>query len=147
MIRRAKRADIAQINQLLQCYGLASIDHTYINHRDIALVAEADKRIVGFLWAGLMRQNKTAYLDYFTVSRDHAKGKVGQALALECLALFSKMGVEKAFGVIQHDEFHDKSAFNALRMGMFAQPKPYTYVYGYVPHSYKELGLGEINGR
>jgi predicted N-acetyltransferase YhbS len=90
-----------------------------------------------------MRQNKTAYLDYFTVSRSHTKQGLGHELAKETLELFHTMGVERAFGVIQRDEFHDKSAFNALKMGMYAQEQPYTYVYGFIPHSLKELGLGD----
>lgn len=143
MIRRAKRSDVDGINQLLASYGLQLIDQSYVNHRDVCLVAEIDGQIVGFLWAGLMRQNKTAYLDYFTVSREHAKKGVGNALALACLSKFHKMGVERAFGVIQRDEFHDKSAVNALKMGMYSQEKPFTYVYGYVAHSARELGLGE----
>jgi N-acetylglutamate synthase-like GNAT family acetyltransferase len=143
MIRRAKRADITKINSLLQSYGLATIDQSYINHRDLCLVAEEGSEIVGFVWAGLMRQNKTAYLDYFTVSREQSKKGVGAALAKEMLLLFKKVGVERAFGVIQQDEFHDKSAFNALRMGMYAMERPFTYVYGSVPHSTRELALGE----
>lgn len=142
-IRRAKRADIDQINQLLGSYGLQTIDQSFVNHRDIALVAESEGQIVGFVWAGLMRQNKSAYLDYFTVSREHARQGVGHALARETLNRFKRMGVERAFGVIERDEFHDKSALNALKMGMYAQERPYTYVYGYVSHSCRELGLGE----
>jgi N-acetylglutamate synthase-like GNAT family acetyltransferase len=142
MIRRAKRTDLAKINSLLNTYGLQTIDLTYINHRDVCLVAEVDGNIVGFVWAGLMRQNKAAYLDYFTVSKDHAKQGIGQALAAATLKHFARIGVERAFGVIERDEFHDRSAVNALKMGMFAQERPYTYVYGFVNHSAKELGLG-----
>jgi N-acetylglutamate synthase-like GNAT family acetyltransferase len=143
MIRRAKRADLAQINQLLNTYGLSTIDRSFVNHRDVALVAEIDGKVVGFVWAGLMRQNKTAYIDYFTVSKELSKQGVGHTLARETLTLFNKLGVERAFGVIERDEFHDKSAFNALKMGMYAQERPYTYVYGFIPHSCKELRIGE----
>lgn len=142
-IRRAKRSDIDRINTLLNAYGLQTIDKSYVNHRDIAIIAESKEQCVGFLWAGLMRQNKSAYIDYFTVSKEFTNQGVGKALAFETLKLFRRMGVERAFGVIEQDQYHDKSAFNALRMGMFAQQKPYTYVYGFVPHSSKELGLGE----
>jgi N-acetylglutamate synthase-like GNAT family acetyltransferase len=90
-----------------------------------------------------MRQNKSAYVDYFTVARTHAKSGIGHALAKEALLRMRRLGVERAFGIIEQDEFHDKSAFNALKMGMYAQERPYTYVYGFVPHSCRELGLGE----
>lgn len=143
MIRRAKRADIGRINKLLHSYNVPAIDSSHVNHRDVALVSESEDNINGFLWAGLMRQNKTAYLAYFTVSPEMSKQGVGAALAKECLQLFDKMGVQQAFGIIERDEFHDKSAFNALRMGMRAKEQPCTYVYGIVPSSIKELGLGD----
>lgn len=140
-IRRAKRADLANINTLLSTYGLQTIDNSYINHRDICLVAEAEGEIVGLVWAGLMRSNKYAYVDYFTVRADLAHKGVGNALARECLAKMHKLGVERAFGMIKQDKWHDKSAFNALKMGMYSDEAPFTYVYGSVEHSAREAGV------
>lgn len=141
IIRRAKRVDIEDINSLLRTYGLATVDTSYINHRDVCLVAEHEGEIVGMVWAGLMRGNKSAYVDYFTVKPDLAHKGVGHALARECLARMRKLGVERAFGIIKHDGFHNKSAMNALKMGMYSDEAPYTYVYGFTEHSAKELGV------
>lgn len=80
-IRRAKRKDIPKTSHL---------DASHINHRDICLVAECDGRIIGSVFAGLMRQNKQAYLE--------VHGEARQELITEALLKMKKLGVESICG-------------------------------------------------
>jgi N-acetylglutamate synthase-like GNAT family acetyltransferase len=129
-IRRAKKSDLSAIKDLMALYGnKMSVEGHHINHRDVSLVAVTDEgQIIGFVWAGLMAQNKVAYLDKFTIHPEYAKKGVGQKLALKALEIGKKLGVQDVFGIIKRDAYHDKSAINALKMAFSADREPYTFV-------------------
>lgn len=138
-VRRAKRYEINKINELLNIYGFKTIDASYINPRDVALIAVDGPKVVGFIWLGLMRQNKSAYVDCFMVHPDYAHKKVGQQLCMKSLELSNKIGVESVFGIIAHSKYHDKSAYNALRMAMGSDGQVYTQVKAQISHVLHEL--------
>jgi N-acetylglutamate synthase-like GNAT family acetyltransferase len=129
-VRRAKKTDLGGIQELMALYGhKMTVEGHHINHRDVSLVAVTDDgQIVGFVWAGLMAQNKVAYLDKFVVHPEHAGKKVGHALALKAFEIGKKLGVQDVFGIIKRDAYHDKSAINALKMAFSADREPYTFV-------------------
>ncbi len=141
MVRRARTPDLPGINQLLRSYELAPMDASYINGRDIFLFAPSGVEIQGVLWCGLMRKNRSAYVEYFTVSADKAHAGVGKMLAESMARELRKHGVQRVFGIIERDAFHDRSAFNALRMGMKAKATAHTYVFSDVADIFKETGL------
>lgn len=138
-IRRAKRRDLEGINALLNGYAFHTLDRSYINHRDISIVAEDNKRIVGFLWVGLMRQNKQGYIDHFVVDPVYTHKKVGKQLAVEALAVSLKLGVEEVFGIIAKGKHFDKSGFNALRMAIGSDGHEYVRVRAQLKHVVSEL--------
>lgn len=139
VVRRAKRFEISKINELVAKVGMQTIDQSYINHRDVGIIAEYDNKIIGFLWLGLMRQNKLCYIDYFIVDKAFEKKGVGKSLAQFALEIASKMGVDQVFGIIANGESHDKSAFNALRMALSSDGNVYTQIKGHMRHVLSEL--------
>ena len=144
-IRRPKRHEVSRINELFAMYGLRPIEPSHINHRDVSLVAEDGDKIVGFLWVGLMRQNKEGYINHFIVDKGYSKKGVGKRLAMTALETVKKLGVEEVFGIIAHDEFYERSAFNSLRMAIGSDGLVYTQVKAQIKHMEKELGVS--NGR
>lgn len=141
-VRRAKKFDVVNINAVLASYGYQAIDESYINPRDIALVAVDSGKIIGFLWIGLMRQNKQGYIDCFAVSGAYSGKGVGNLLAKAALEACRKLNVSEVFGIIANGEFHDRSAINALKMALASDGLSYTQVRGSIPHM-----IAEINGR
>lgn len=140
-IVRARHQHLEAINALLRTYGLGSIDKTYLNSRDIGLCACYKGKVIGFIWLGLMRQNKSCYLDFFTIDPTFTHKGVSRDLALEALKLGNRLGVEHWFGIVERDDSHDKVAMDALKIAMFAKNKPCTYMYGYTEHMIRELKL------
>lgn len=138
-IKKATLKDLPEINKLLNSYGLALMDNSYFNHRDVCLIVVKDGTVIGLVWSGLMRKNKAAYIDYFTVDAKYKKEGIGNLLALAMLAELKKRHVETAFGIIFRDKWHDASAVNSLKLGMYTKTEPATYVYGFVDHSVKEV--------
>lgn len=141
MICSAKPKHFNDINELQKAYGLRSIEPLSINHRDISLVAlDVQGRVVGFIWMGLMAGNTRGYIDHFVVLPDYAKQGVGFQLGKALYDRAFKRGVREVFGVIRHNEFHDKSAMNALKFGLVAHSEPYTYVCGEANYIKSQLG-------
>jgi N-acetylglutamate synthase-like GNAT family acetyltransferase len=139
-IHKASKQDLPAIRMLMQSYGKMVVGPEHVNQRDIALCARDDEgRLVGFLYMGLMAQNKVGYLDKFCVDRGLAGKGVGSALAMACFEAAKKRGVREVFGVIRQDEFHEKSAMNALKMAFGAHKEPYTYVSADLNHMAAEL--------
>lgn len=141
-INRAKKQDLAAINELINSYGrIPPILPEYLNNRDLALKAVDTETgaIVGFCWGGLMAQNTVIYIDKVVVNPNYTRKKISQTLYKQLLSRALKLGVRLGFGVIKHDQFHDKSAMNALKMAFAADDAPYTYVYGQPEHMVKEL--------
>lgn len=124
----------------MQCYGKYTVDAAHINHRDISLVAVNDNKVVGFLYVGLMAKNTVGYMDKFTIHPDYANQGIGQQLAVKALEESVKRGVREVFGIIQQDQYHDKSAMNALRMAIGSNGTPYTYVRADINFILSELG-------
>jgi N-acetylglutamate synthase-like GNAT family acetyltransferase len=139
LVRRAKRSDLPQISALQAQYGKMSVGPELINHRDIAIVAEDMGRIVGFVYCGLMAQNTLGYVDKIVVDRDCAHKRVCQSIYKELGRLLVRMNVKTVFGIVKHDEFHDRAIMNALRMAMKGDAVPYTYIFTDVAHAAAEL--------
>lgn len=146
IIRRAKRNDLKAINQLRNQYGMPSIDKSHINHRDVAIVAQDGPLIVGYMWAGLMRQNKMAYIDNVVVSRDYAKQGTVPKMYQYALEIGQKIGVQEIFGIIAKGDFFERAAYNALRTAVGSDGKEYVQVRAHLPTILKEL-RGLNNGR
>lgn len=138
-IKRAKKHQIPQINKVLEEYNYTTIDASYINARDIALVAVDNKRVVGFVWAGLMRQNTVGYIGCIAISRSYAGQGVHHMLAKSMLERGTKLGVKECFGVIPDTPYHDKAAVGALKMAMGSDGYTYTLVKGKIQNMVSEL--------
>jgi GNAT superfamily N-acetyltransferase len=125
---------------LLQKYGKLVATESLFNHRDIALQARLDSgELVGFLWVGLMAKGTLGYIDKFCVDPAYAGKGVGTALAMGMKEELVKRKVKTVFGLIQQDEYHEKSAMNALKSAMGAHKLPYTFVEADVAHAVEEL--------
>lgn len=121
-------------------YGKMDVGPEHINSKDIALCArDKSGALVGFLFLGLMAQNKVGYLDKFCVDPDHTKKGVGNALARAAFQAATKRGVREVFGVIRQDQYHEQSAVNALKMAFGAHKESYTYVCADLRHMASEL--------
>lgn len=130
IVRLAKPKDLKAINELLSDYDLHPLDPATINHRDISVIAEDKGKVVGFIWAGLMKKNTLAYVDSYCVAKDLHKSGVGRKLAVKAYEEAAKRGVKKFFGIIKLDEYHDASAVNALKVAMKTDGGNYRYVFG-----------------
>lgn len=138
--RRVKGDDLAQINRLLKQYWDRVWDGSEINPRDVAVGAFSDHGAChGVIWVGLMQKNRLGYVDYYVTDPEFARKGVGQGLARTTFGILQKLGVERVFGVINTDEFHDRSAINALRIGMGAKARPHTLVFGELKTMGKEI--------
>lgn len=141
--RRIRSTDLPQVNRLLKAHWGQEWDGTQINSRDVALGAFSDHGAChGVVWAGLMQKNRLAYIDYYLTDPAFARRGVGRGLGKALVEAFHKLGVERCFGAICTDEFHDRSAINALRIGMGAKALPYTLVYGKLSEMGRELDHG-----
>ena len=142
----ATKADITAIKALIRLYKLDKCDIKpyHFNHRDIAVKAVNPQtgELIGFAWGGLMAKNKIVYIDKVLIHPDYARYGVSQMLFSELLRRATRIGVVEAFGVIRQDEFHDRSAKNALKFAFGADPLPFTYVYGTTERTLKELSHG-----
>lgn len=142
-ISTATKQDIPAIQYLLASYGSKlSLDPALINNKDIALQARDESgKLIGFLWVGLMAKNTLGYMDKFCVDKDYSKKGVGKALALALKDRLVKRRVKTVFGIIRQDQYHDKSAMNALRMAVGGDQISYTYVIADVAHAIQELEM------
>ena len=139
--KRARKEDLPAIRLLLQETGKMLIDEKYLTPRDIAIQArDSDTgEVVGFLWCGVMAGNSLGYLDKFQVAQSRSRQGIGNLMAKAMLAEVKRRGIRQVFGMIQQDEFHDKSAFNALKMAMASDGRDYTLVFADLPHVTAEL--------
>lgn len=137
---RATKQDLPAVSELLNTYGKQSIYPEMLNNKDIAIQARDETgTCVGFIWCGLMAQNTVGYIDMFTVHPDHANKGIGKMLAQALMDTCLKRRVRSVFGVIKHDQYHNKSAMNALRYAMAAYPDNFTFVYADVRNSALEV--------
>ena len=141
-LHRAEKQDLPAIQELLATYGSGmTISPEHLTKRDIALCArDASGALVGFVFFGLMAAGTIAYTDKFCVAKTHAKQGVGKALLQEAFRLGRKRGVKQVIGFIKRDEYHDRSAINALRMAVGGSLVPYTMVEAQLSHMQSELG-------
>lgn len=130
LISRAKKEDLPAIQHLMRMYGnKCQVEKEHLNHKDIALQARLDSgELVGFLWVGLMANNSLGYIDKFAVDSNYSGKKIGNQLAHAMLKEVNKRKVKQVFGIIKQDQYHDKSAINALKMAIRSDVTPYTYV-------------------
>lgn len=140
-IRRAKSYHLSDIHVLCNQYGYETVDKNCINNKDLSIVALDDKAVIGFLWCGLMANQKLGYISHFLVDAKYTKKGVGNLMAKRLYELCKLKKVEKVFGIIQQREYHDKSAMNALKMAMKGDLYPYTYVYANIHEVEKVLGV------
>ncbi len=141
LIRRAKHIDIDGINVLLNQYAMQTIDPSYVNKHDFALVAEDKGRIVGFLFVGRMANGTKGYIDHFVVDRDYHRKGVGERLAKKMIKISAMKGLKEAIGFIAFDEFHDASAMNALKSAMSSPNLNFRMVRANVDTVKQELGI------
>lgn len=138
-IRRARPKDLPGIQALMGAYDKFQVESCHINHRDIALVAEHEHTIVGFVWVGLMAKNTMGRVDKFAVRPEYSRRGVGEALGRELLCEAKKRGVKYLSASIRHDQYHNASCANALKIGMQGDTAAYTAVFANVDHSISEL--------
>lgn len=139
-VHKATKQDFPAIHFLMSRYGKMTVQPEHLNSKDITLCARDDSgKLVGFLYIGLMAQGTVGYIDKFAVDPEYAGKGVGQLLAKEALKACLKRGVREVFGVIRQDQFHEKSAMNALKMAFSAHKEPYTYVSAQLQHMVAEL--------
>lgn len=115
LIRRAKPTDLDAIRAI---DGLGGVPSHALNKQDIALVAQEKKRIVGFVWCGLMSDQKLGYIDYFVIDPKFRGKGIGPQLAKKIARVADKKGVMHLMGHISEGQYFDASAMNALKAGM-----------------------------
>lgn len=148
-ISRATKADIGALRHLSAIYNhKLSIEEYMFNNRDIAIQARAETgELIGFVWGGLMGNNSLCYVDKVMVHPQYSDQGVLPRLYKELFKIALKRGVKQAFGIIRHDEYHDRSAKAALNMAWGGDALSYTYVYASLEFMKKELTkLGVSNG-
>lgn len=143
IVTRCKSADYPAIKHLLSLYDKKmDITRSHLNKRDIALqVRLPTGEIIGFVWCGLMANKTIAYVDKAVVHPAYHHKGVLNKLYLELLSKAYEVGVKDVFAVIKHDEYHDASAVNCLRMAVGADSDSYTYVTNTLDKMKSELGL------
>lgn len=131
-ITRATRADLPAIQALMASYGNKMIVEAYhLNKRDIALQARSEEgQLIAFMWAGLMGNDKVAYIDKVAVMPSRTGEHVVKQLYLEAMRLGKKRGVQEVFGIVRHDQYHDRACINALKMGFGGDKLSYTLTFG-----------------
>lgn len=133
--------DLQGIHRLQDIYGHALLSKEHINRRDVAVVAEDDGMVVGFMYAGLMAQGTVAHIDHVMVDPDYRGKGVVQRMYRKAIWVGYKKGVKEAIGYICSDDFATASGFNALKVAAGADSRPYTHVFLNVENSVKELKL------
>ena len=122
-VREAKTNDVAEINELTEQYGWEPVDDRWMD--DVALVAELDGKIVGFVWAMVSKSLRVAYIDY--LAADPKTKRVGSILGSAIMERLETLGVERIFSVVCLDgsEFSAKSSAVNLRNGLSLVENPY----------------------
>lgn len=139
-ISPSTRDDLPAVVQLLQQSGKMFIEDSHFNATDIALQARNDSGdLVGFVWCGLMCSGQLGYVDKLAVDLRHQGQGIGKLLTTALLRECVKRGVRKVITCIRQDQFHDASAFNALRMAMGADRLPYTFAWADIENTAREL--------
>jgi predicted N-acetyltransferase YhbS len=119
---------------------MGCITENYINDNDLMIVAEDEEKIIGCLFVGAMAGGDLVYLDKFHIVPAYAKQGVGGLMSIWAIKESNRRGFKHAFGIIQHDDYHDASAINALKAALGSDGKLYTYVIGNVPFMASEIG-------
>lgn len=142
-VTKCKAGDLFAIQHLMSMYDKKlDITAAHINKRDISLQARlATGELVGFVWCGLLANKTLCYMDKVVIHPDFHRKQILNELYTELFKIAYKMGVKQVFGIIRHDEYHDASGVQALRMGMGADKESYTYTFGNLDKMKSDLGL------
>lgn len=130
IVRTATKQDLNEIQVLLGKYdNIMQVNSEHLNNYDVALQARLDSgELVGFIWCGLMANKTLGYVDKFVVDPKYANQKVGLLLCQTLTKTLLTLGIKEAIGYIRQDEYHDKSALNALKTVMKTDRVSYTQV-------------------
>jgi N-acetylglutamate synthase-like GNAT family acetyltransferase len=132
-ISRASKQDLPAIKELLHQYAKFTVEAYHLTKRDLAFMARLESgELVGFMWVGLMANNKIAYVDKVTIHPKFHKQGILQKLYAEAFKQAFMRGVEFAEGYIRQDQFHEASGVQALRMAFGGDSLPYTRVFAQV---------------
>lgn len=142
-ISRCKPGDFFAIQHLMSMYEKKlDITRAHLNKRDIALQARLPSgELIGFIWCGIMANKTLCYMDKVIIHPDFHHNQILNALYQELFKIAYKMGIKQVFGIIRHDEYHDASGVQALRMGLGADKESYTYTFGNLDKMKSDLGL------
>lgn len=125
-IRKANRTDLPGIVELMAEYGLMKIDASYINRKDVSLVAYNDEgETVGFIFVGMMCNNNHAYCDKLVVSSEYNKKGVGKALCEQAFIEAIRRGAQTCTAVVRQDEYFPAVAMNGLKIAAKGDRLPY----------------------
>lgn len=129
-ISKATKQDLPAIDELLSKYdSIMRISPSYLNKRDVSLQARDESgKLVGFVWAGLLANRTLAYVDMAVIHPDHHHKGILLKLYRELFKICYSLGVKDMLGVIRHDQYHDASGIQALRLGVGADSQNYTLV-------------------
>lgn len=130
---------ISQINKLLHNDALYPITPNHLSDKDLWVIKRDGKKVVGFVWAGLMANGTVAYVDKFVVHPEYRGKGVGQKLTDTLFALAQARGVKECHAFIKQGRSHDASAINSLKMAMGADQVPYTYISGQIQYMQETL--------
>lgn len=145
-IKPAYKDDMRAIQRLLDYSGKCTITPEHFNHKDIALQARNMEtgEVLGFVWAGLMAKNTIMYIDKAAVHPEHSKKQILNKLYKELLKEVLRLNVKHVFGIIRLDQWHDRSAVNALKMGSKLDPFKYSYFYSNIDELPQEVIKGVL---
>lgn len=128
-ITRASKSDLPAIQDLMNKYGKCIVESYHLNKKDIALQARLETgELVGFIWAGMLAENRVVYMDKVAIDPNHHKQNILIALYKELFKIAYNKGVKEVTGFIKHDEYHIAGCKQALKMGLGADATSYTYV-------------------
>lgn len=127
-VRRAKAKDLAKIAELCTSCGFNAPKDNVINSQDIAIVAEVDNKVIGFVWCGLMAKNSIGLVDFFIIHPEHRGQKVGESLGQQLIKICELKKVNIMMATIKQDQFHDFSLANGVKIGMTPDEASYSLI-------------------
>ena len=130
-VQRATKNHLDKIVSFLEPYYPINITEDYFNNHDVAVIAVDDKDdVIAFVWIGLSANRKFGYIDYYAIHPDYAGHQITARLGKQVVKVLAKKGVERITGIVAVDEYAERVAVNAQKMGLMIDKLPYFGVNG-----------------
>lgn len=119
-IKRASKEDIPAIRYLLSQSGKFTFLDSCINKRDLSFCARDESGVLaGFVWCGLMANNRIAHIDYLCVSPNYAKVGIAKDLMTHVFRELNARGAKYGHAFSIQDEHQIKFLKNLQKSEAF----------------------------